>query len=102
MQLRPTRSPFFPYTTLFRSRMKGVDETGANGIAVADGKALRPLPVAWGLRQNEVVNVERRRGLEVINEITSIEIIDRKSTRLNSSHLGISYAVFCLKKKRKQ
>src|SRR5438045_3999739 len=75
MQLRPTRSPFFPYTTLFRSRMKGVDETGANGIAVADGKALRPLPVAWGLRQNEVVNVERRRGLEVINEITSIEIM---------------------------
>src|SRR5437868_12908833 len=69
---RPPRSTLFPYTTLFRS---GLGVTGAKDLlAVGD----HPLE-------------QRDRGLR----------LDRKSTRLNSSHVSISYAVFCLKKKRK-
>src|SRR5947199_5855578 len=74
---RPPQSPLFPYTTLFRSKVGG----NALGRAVTDGLS-SPSPRAGegsGRRP-------RVRG-------------DRKSTRLNSSHLGISYAVFCLKKK---
>src|SRR5438045_7271123 len=75
---RPPRSTLFPYTTLFRS-----DREGDDGRAVAGG---RPRRRAQG--QGRRPRVEGRR--------------DRKSTRLNSSHLGISYAVFCLKKKKKK
>src|SRR2546426_4260949 len=76
---RPPRSTLFPYTTLFRSRK------------VADGLVRqRPdgRPLQFGLE------VERPRHLAVRPR-------DRKSTRLNYSHLVISYAVFCLKKKKK-
>src|SRR5256885_7399489 len=70
---RPPRSTLFPYTTLFRSDMEADDQAGAGD----------------------------RRGLE---ELTPSDAgggsQDRKSTRLNSSHLVISYAVFCLKKKK--
>src|SRR2546422_5284843 len=71
---RPPRSTLFPYTTLFRSRrvVGEVDESGAISVYHVD------LPAG--------VQVARRR--------------DRKSTRLNSSHGYISYAVFCLKKKK--
>src|SRR2546426_5114755 len=72
---RPPRSTLFPYTTLFRSPFR---QTQLH----EDTRA--PLP-------------DRRRNLR-INERTGP---DRKSTRLNSSHLVISYAVFCLKKKKK-
>src|SRR2546426_1808708 len=72
---RPPRSTLFPYTTLFRS----VAVAGDDGAVVPDGAQL----------VQDVVAVRPRRGA------------DRKSTRLNSSHLVISYAVFCLKKKKK-
>src|SRR5256885_10278404 len=74
---RPPRSTLFPYTTLFRSEM--MKTILANG----------PLAVALCI---EAID----RGLEMSLE----EGLDRKSTRLNSSHLVISYAVFCLKKKK--
>src|SRR5262245_63922315 len=78
---RPPRSTLFPYTTLFRSRR-------ALGLARNRGRArARPLPRPVGLRG----------GLP-----GAARLRDRKSTRLNSSHLGISYAVFCLKKKKKK
>src|SRR5258705_3830414 len=70
---RPPRSTLFPYTTLFRSH-----GGAAGGRADADDQAGHPHPDALLGHQQ-----------------------DRKSTRLNSSHLGISYAVFCLKKKKK-
>src|SRR5258705_2381253 len=70
---RPPRSTLFPYTTLFRSDDVGIDDM-VSAASHRHGRA------AAGLQ---------------------IEILDRKSTRLNSSHLGISYAVFCLKKKKK-
>src|SRR3712207_7541128 len=84
---RPPRSTLFPYTTLFRS------ELGAAGAAVAlrddvgDDVAL--------LVRREVRVVEDGHGLRPGDH----GLVDRKSTRLNSSHANISYAVFCLKKK---
>src|SRR5256885_11098439 len=81
---RPPRSTLFPYTTLFRSRhalMAGLAESGG-GLLLALGLFT---PVAAALLVSVMLVAARRR--------------DRKSTRLNSSHLVISYAVFCLKKK---
>src|SRR2546430_10881905 len=81
---RPPRSTLFPYTTLFRSRVER-----------------RP-------REPEAERIGRRLGdgvvqllLEVRHERGLGDLEDRKSTRLNSSHSQISYAVFCLKKKNK-
>src|SRR5262245_64605858 len=78
MLRRPPRSTLFPYTTLFRSHL-AVDDR----IEQPEGSP------AFG----------RRRGRRPDG---SARPRDRKSTRLNSSHLGISYAVFCLKKKKKK
>src|SRR3712207_8238661 len=85
---RPPRSTLFPYTTLFRSRDH---EDQAVDQQVGEGqRALQLLVVAEGLDAGGVVaGGRRRRG------------VDRKSTRLNSSHANISYAVFCLKKKKR-
>src|SRR3712207_8546553 len=82
---RPPRSTLFPYTTLFRSYLEGVDLRPVRALtSAADVRAALggPLPSA-GLDPAEVVR-------------------DRKSTRLNSSHANISYAVFCLKKKKQK
>src|SRR2546430_3637960 len=78
---RPPRSTLFPYTTLFRS--KYVFVTG--GVVSALGKGIIAASLGRLLKQ---------RGLSVQ--------VDRKSTRLNSSHSQISYAVFCLKKKKEK
>src|SRR5258705_9931491 len=79
---RPPRSTLFPYTTLFRSE--------ADGWFGGPLPRLESLPTPAG---PEHPNLRCRRGT------AEKEAGDRKSTRLNSSHLGISYAVFCLKKK---
>src|SRR5438874_7479779 len=78
---RPPRSTLFPYTTLFRS---------SQGAARPDGPA-------QGLTRARVA-LPQRRILRRREEARR----DRKSTRLNSSHVEISYAVFCLKKKKKK
>src|SRR2546430_3376229 len=83
---RPPRSTLFPYTTLFRSLMSG--RTSFGGLAFGD---LRRLAL-----DIEVVTTE---GYE-FPSATRAGDRDRKSTRLNSSHSQISYAVFCLKKKK--
>src|SRR2546426_3747042 len=81
---RPPRSTLFPYTTLFRSL--------ALGCGVTNATQLVPLPLkVTPLVPTTVVFVEL--------EVNEHDRGDRKSTRLNSSHLVISYAVFCLKKK---
>src|SRR5688572_31330809 len=81
---RPPRSTLFPYTTLFRS------------VIVGDRTLQLPLRNAkWASKWesgNAVNDVE----------VDSLTRVDRKSTRLNSSHSQISYAVFCLKKKKKK
>src|SRR5256885_12003909 len=74
---RPPRSTLFPYTTLFRSRSRVARAVLLDGLAQAAGGDQR-------------------------HEGAGHAVADRKSTRLNSSHLVISYAVFCLKKKKKQ
>src|SRR2546422_7961987 len=89
---RPPRSTLFPYTTLFRS----LEEAGAAGGVgtVAPGAERPPLPAEVphpGVDRLGVLRIER-------GQRTSG---DRKSTRLNSSHGYISYAVFCLKKNSK-
>src|SRR5689334_25071747 len=84
MLRRPPRSTLFPYTTLFRSRrlLIGFDVIAPLGAHLA----AQLMPAQFGAAADVV---ERR-------------IEDRKSTRLNSSHSSISYAVFCLKKKKKK
>src|SRR3712207_7635177 len=89
---RPPRSTLFPYTTLFRSRAHLVVE--ACGARVALDDLVEPLARE---RAAPVVDEECARQL-VAHELATPA--DRKSTRLNSSHANISYAVFCLKKKK--
>src|SRR2546430_4762862 len=97
---RPPRSTLFPYTTLFRSRAveRGVEHVGdAQAGLVEDRGApqlLVDLPDAV-LRDVPVAGQLVRERPHVAGAL------DRKSTRLNSSHSQISYAVFCLKKKKK-
>src|SRR5258707_5331035 len=84
---RPPRSTLFPYTTLFRSSPSEIESVLMEHAAVAEAAVVAnkdkdglTKPIAW---------VVLKAGL------------DRKSTRLNSSHANISYAVFCLKKKKR-
>src|SRR3712207_7490072 len=90
---RPPRSTLFPYTTLFRSRTK--DFAGR-----PDGESLRQKPeVSSGHYPRRNPQAEPRLEERVLLH-RSQSARDRKSTRLNSSHANISYAVFCLKKKQ--
>src|SRR5690242_21615037 len=75
---RPPRSTLFPYTTLFRSATEEMVAAGYRDFAD---------------RWNPILDVFDECGVRFAHE-------DRKSTRLNSSHMSISYAVFCLKKKK--
>src|SRR4051794_41749514 len=92
---RPPRSTLFPYTTLFRSRQGrqpgGDEQSGPAGAAGPDHhhRSLHLLLRQQGKLSTGPEGTGRRRP-------------DRKSTRLNSSHPSISYAVFCLKKKKKK
>src|SRR3712207_7672833 len=99
---RPPRSTLFPYTTLFRSHARQLLELveGADAVQVALAAApdrQRRAPVALA-RQGPVHVV-----LQPVAEAPVLDVVgDRKSTRLNSSHANISYAVFCLKKKKQK
>src|SRR5256885_12752952 len=93
---RPPRSTLFPYTTLFRSIL-GIVELQANVAYIFVGQNRRQSVAA---KQHAVVWLHRQRRLVDLHiGVVSDAAGDRKSTRLNSSHLVISYAVFCLKKK---
>src|SRR2546426_4267905 len=89
---RPPRSTLFPYTTLFRSPAKVHHGPGGDGAGLV--RTPRPRHGRRSRREGE------REGLYQL--VPPLRRVDRKSTRLNSSHLVISYAVFCLKKKKKQ
>src|SRR5258707_5902931 len=108
---RPPRSTLFPYTTLFRSDIKVeahpaellLDQSGktlfvfisaASKVQVVDTKT-RQVVSTWPVSS-------QRNGDGAFDEKTRRLFIDRKSTRLNSSHANISYAVFCLKKQKQQ
>src|SRR5260221_5219682 len=94
---RPPRSTLFPYTTLFRSRILDVFDT--HGKPFTRRIQRRTLREVWSRTRRG-----RRRIPELLHPdiFTDIGALDRKSTRLNSSHTVISYAVFCLKKKKKK
>src|SRR3712207_8874876 len=92
---RPPRSTLFPYTTLFRScAPPAVHDQHHRGAEVGGDLGVeRELRAAGHVR---VVRADHHDGLKAVGEPAE----DRKSTRLNSSHANISYAVFCLKKNK--
>src|SRR3712207_8490142 len=89
---RPPRSTLFPYTTLFRSEAVCDAITATGVLDEARSEALEM--VAAAKADLPALPDGQRAAMELVAE-------DRKSTRLNSSHANISYAVFCLKKKKK-
>src|SRR3712207_9023178 len=86
---RPPRSTLFPYTTLFRSYCGSGGSAAVPRRPASEGGCASQAPAR--------ASAPRDRVLELIE--TRLHLADRKSTRLNSSHAKISYAVFCLKKK---
>src|SRR3712207_8594158 len=91
---RPPRSTLFPYTTLFRSEINGAElkamlENGVSAMPAVEGR----FPQVSGLCFT--YDIAAPAGSRVTGAV------DRKSTRLNSSHANIAYAVFCLKKKKR-
>src|SRR5256885_12921540 len=93
---RPPRSTLFPYTTLFRS-LESIDMRPQHHLRVLQDRLDQRQHVE---RVGGAGLVEQLDGVDEIDRQRVIEREDRKSTRLNSSHLVISYAVFCLKKKK--
>src|SRR5689334_24170240 len=86
MVRRPPRSTLFPYTTLFRSH-RGTDFARADASRFVLVEGFRPASAEWF-------------SYDAFGRLGNNDTLDRKSTRLNSSHSSISYAVFCLKKKK--
>src|SRR3712207_7738149 len=97
---RPPRSTLFPYTTLFRSAADRGPDRGAEerplhrGVQVRLGEERRVVQ----RHHDRAARPERQRVVRGVDDV-GLDL-DRKSTRLNSSHANISYAVFCLKKKK--
>src|SRR5688572_31590662 len=96
MLRRPPRSTLFPYTTLFRSPLE--DQPELEGIHVGDPQHVRDERAGGAAAAGAHEDPARLRGAHDVADDQE----DRKSTRLNSSHSQISYAVFCLKKKKKE
>src|SRR5699024_12736664 len=90
IRMPPPRSRLFPYTTLFRSEPVVIED---QSITTA-GKQMLVID------QKDIDYMDGKRILIVDDVISTGGSLDRKSTRLNSSHVSISYAVFCLKKKK--
>src|SRR3712207_8335085 len=99
---RPPRSTLFPYTTLFRSPARAgpplaARPPGLRGEPGADERRQGPRAVPPGGTDGPAR--EGTGDLQPRADPLAVHVVDRKSTRLNSSHANISYAVFCLKKK---
>src|SRR5258705_6971702 len=90
---RPPRSTLFPYTTLFRSDDELILRSHMSKVCLSEEKA----DLQVGTTTRQVLEFMQR---PIVHRFEAGIFQDRKSTRLNSSHLGISYAVFCLKKKK--
>src|SRR5256885_9932208 len=94
---RPPRSTLFPYTTLFRSMSEAL-EGRVTATPWVDQSSLPPSELVLFEATSKSLTV----SVSPVTPTIATVAADRKSTRLNSSHLVISYAVFCLKKKKKQ
>src|SRR4051812_49880529 len=92
---RPPRSTLFPYTTLFRSLSSDRGDRPRLWVPVVDGAD------RLGVLEVELPSADELYDPGLRQQCWWLASIDRKSTRLNSSHMSISYAVFCLKKKKK-
>src|SRR5690242_21068038 len=99
---RPPRSTLFPYTTLFRSNSSDIVNSGwwtvfphQEYVNASQVQLTRGLPL------DQPVNIPDLGATVTDDQLRNGFTLDRKSTRLNSSHMSISYAVFCLKKKNK-
>src|SRR3712207_7578152 len=92
---RPPRSTLFPYTTLFRSHFERIDEVAAHARRGPPPDQMQEDRAGHHARHDDHDEHAAQRQPETGSGL------DRKSTRLNSSHANISYAVFCLKKKKK-
>src|SRR5437867_9977977 len=92
---RPPRSTLFPYTTLFRSQ---ASTSPSASLALDRERHDRELREIGGRLRSRLWDPVAR----VLGDCAQVLVVDRKSTRLNSSHRTISYAVFCLKKKKKR
>src|SRR3712207_8265797 len=84
---RPPKSTLFPYTTLFRSEVDAASDNGRGSDGAPSGRDTSP-------GDEDIGDIAELRNADDV----ASSGIDRKSTRLNSSHANISYAVFCLKK----
>src|SRR5260221_5085533 len=90
---RPPRSTLFPYTTLFRS------SDWQELLVRTDPAAPKHKGISWVICDMKSPGITLR-PIEIMTSPNQVHFVDRKSTRLNSSHTVISYAVFCLKKKQ--
>src|SRR5438034_8667550 len=102
MKPRPPRSPLFPYTTLFRSPSMKIEVEADNleqvrALVQIEGVDVILLDNMETAEMREAIALGRKHNVKF--EASGGINLDRKSTRLNSSHTVISYAVFCLKKK---
>src|SRR5690625_5374428 len=101
MPTSPATATLFPYTTLFRSHHVHLDQRAHSKRRHADRRACRAVlgreEALIGLVEARIVALELG---QIAAALEHMRKIDRKSTRLNSSHVAISYAVFCLKKKQ--
>src|SRR5690349_23145293 len=97
---RPPRSTLFPYTTLFRSEHRDLMAPQRRRVGEAvqqhDGRARSLVDDVQGHTHGQLLSGRRPQAATIVGPWNQ----DRKSTRLNSSHVEISYAVFCLKKKK--
>src|SRR3989454_2077231 len=93
---RPPRSTLFPYTTLFRSAAEAGEMITEPALAIKLGLTIEDLTSTF----HPYLTLSE--GIKLAAQAFTKDVADRKSTRLNSSHLVISYAVFCLKKKKRE
>src|SRR3989442_8858735 len=89
---RPPRSTLFPYTTLFRSQE----------VSSSSEQAEKPADEEPETTESKLGQALEEYKVQIARACPNLDSVDRKSTRLNSSHVRISYAVFCLKKKKKK
>src|SRR5690554_7461061 len=96
---RPPTCTLFPYTTLFRSLPEAAGQLHLGGLVQGGVEDLRPLQ---GAQPVVDARIDVDHLAVAVEQVDGGQEADRKSTRLNSSHVRISYAVFCLKKKKQE